>query len=61
MDRFEQGLPDPQEAEVFGYCDDCDGEIYKGQEYVRVGTEAIFCSLKCYALASGAIEITAGE
>ncbi|MFD2752426.1 hypothetical protein ACFSUM_18735 [Virgibacillus siamensis] len=61
MDRFEQGLPDPQEVEVFGHCDECGGEIYMGQYYVKVGLEEMFCSMKCYALASGAIEIMAGE
>lgn len=28
LDRFAQGLPDPQEAEVLGYCDACGLEIY---------------------------------
>jgi len=32
LDRFAQGLPDPQEAEVKAYCEGCGGEIYEGEE-----------------------------
>ena len=31
LDRFSQGLPDPQEAEVKAYCEGCGGEIYEGE------------------------------
>lgn len=30
LDRFAQGLRDPQAAKVWGYCAACCGEIYEG-------------------------------
>lgn len=59
MDRFERGLPDPQEAEVIDYCP-CGGEIYEGQQAVKVGNE-LHCNYRCVAEAFGAVTITAGE
>lgn len=59
MDRFEQGLPDPQEAEVIDYCP-CGGEIYVGQNVVRKGNE-LYCSFECLAGSMGAVTIMAGE
>ena len=35
LDRFSQGLPDPQEAEIMCHCFACGGEIYEG-EYIYV-------------------------
>ena len=35
MDRFEQGLQDPQQEKVLAYCDGCGWEIYEKQQ-VRV-------------------------
>jgi len=32
LDRFSQGLPDPQNAEVMAYCEGCGGEIYEGED-----------------------------
>jgi len=32
LDRFSQGLPDPQDAEVMAYCKGCGGEIYEGED-----------------------------
>ncbi|MEK5058605.1 hypothetical protein BK126_03170 [Paenibacillus sp. FSL H7-0326] len=62
MDRFEQGLPDPQEADVIEYCanETCGNEIYQGEKAVTYG-DALCCSFKCVAVIMGAYEITAGE
>lgn len=59
MDRFERGLPDPQEAEVIDYRP-CGGEIYEGQQAVMVG-HVLHCNYRCVAEAFGAVTITAGE
>jgi hypothetical protein len=60
MDRFTQGLPDPQEAKVFDHCEECGGEIYHGQLATHMnGT--LFCSDKCLFHYLGAVTITAGE
>ncbi len=40
LDRFAQGLPDPQDAPVLANCEACSGEIYPG-EYVYVLNECI--------------------
>ncbi len=38
LDRFAQGLPDPQDAKVMAYCESCHGEIYEGEDvYVVYG------------------------
>lgn len=39
LDRFSQGLPDPQDAKVMAYCESCRREIYEGEDvYVVYGT-----------------------
>jgi len=60
MDRFEQGLTDPQEAKVFCECMYCGGEIYEGQVHTVAGNES-YCNMKCFAESIGAVTITAGE
>lgn len=58
--RFEQGLPDPQEAEVVDECLGCHAEIYAGQEVVQFG-DGLCCNYRCLATAMGAVVITVGE
>lgn len=60
MDRFERGLPDPQEAKVFGYCDECGAEIYEGEEVWGFGSDR-FCTKDCLCDFIGAFTITAGD
>lgn len=62
MDRFEQGLKDPQEAEVVAYCANpsCEGEIYEGQAVVTYGDD-LCCNFGCLAKLLGAVEMTVGE
>ena len=36
LDRFSQGLPDPQDAEVIGYCSYCGMEIYEGADNIDI-------------------------
>ncbi|MGG4032985.1 hypothetical protein ABEV74_04645 [Paenibacillus cisolokensis] len=61
MDRFEQGLPDPQEKPVdpIGECeyDECLPPIYAGQKIWKRGNEW-YCSCKCMARAMGAVTMT---
>lgn len=33
LDRFEYGIPDPQCANIVGWCRDCGGEVYEGDWY----------------------------
>ena len=35
LDRFAQGLADPQEAPILNECDECGLYIYKGETYYR--------------------------
>ena len=60
MDRFSQGLPDPQDAEVIDHCLDCGSEIYVGQAAVKYG-DGLVCNYRCLASAIGAVTITVGE
>jgi hypothetical protein len=32
LDRFAQGLPDPQDIAPITFCEGCDGEIYPGED-----------------------------
>jgi hypothetical protein len=41
LDRFSQGLADPQEARVVGECAGCGGEIYEGEEVWEVDGDLI--------------------
>ena len=48
LDRFAQGPPDPQEAEVKAYCEGCGGEIYEGEEvYVVDGEVLLHAEWEC--------------
>lgn len=59
MDRFSQGLADPQEATVIDHCEECGSEIYAGQLATSMdGT--LFCTDRCLFNNLGAVTITAG-
>lgn len=60
LDRFAQGLPDPQEAIVVDHCEECGGEIYDNQFVWKVGGD-VFCCRGCMLTNLGAVTITAGE
>lgn len=60
MDRFSTGLADPQEETVVDECDECGGEIYRGQMVWRVGAD-LYCKKDCLLQNIGAVVITAGE
>jgi hypothetical protein len=47
LDRFAQGLPDPQEAEVKAYCEGCGGEIYEGEDVYVVEGEILHAEREC--------------
>ena len=48
LDRFSQGLPDPQDAEVIAYCEGCGGEIYEGEDvYVVEDGEILHAEWEC--------------
>ena len=47
LDRFAQGLPDPQEAEVKAHCEGCGGEIYDGEEVYVVEGEILHAEWEC--------------
>ena len=47
LDRFSQGLPDPQEAPVMATCEACGGEIYEGELIWLIENEIIHYRLEC--------------
>ena len=47
LDRFSQGLPDPQDAEVMAYCKGCGGEIYEGEDVYVVEGEILHAEREC--------------
>ena len=47
LDRFAQGLPDPQDAEVMAYCEGCGGEIYPGEEVYVIDGEILHSEWEC--------------
>lgn len=47
LDRFSQGLPDPQEADVKAYCTGCGGEIYENEDVYVVNGEILHKDLEC--------------
>jgi len=50
LDRFAQGLRDPQSARVLGICASCQGEIYEGALiYVLSNGEFIHARDGCLA------------
>lgn len=46
FDRFERGLPDPQEARIVGKCEQCKYEIFEGNEVIRY-EDLMFCDTFC--------------
>jgi hypothetical protein len=60
MERFSQGLFDPQEVVVVDHCEECGGEIYFGQIATTMD-ETLFCNDKCLFENLGVVTITAGE
>lgn len=47
LDRFAQGIPDPQEAEVKAYCEGCGGEIYEGEDVYVVDGVILHADWDC--------------
>ncbi|SDH85578.1 hypothetical protein SAMN04489735_10854 [Aneurinibacillus thermoaerophilus] len=47
MDRFSQGLADPQETHVVGECLSCGGEVYEGEEVWEVEGEYLHDGYDC--------------
>ena len=47
LDRFSQGLPDPQDAEVMAYCEGCGGEIYPGEDVYVVDGVILHAEWDC--------------
>jgi len=47
LDRFSQGLPDPQDADVLVYCEGCGGEIYEGEDVYVVDGAILHAELDC--------------
>ena len=47
LDRFAQGLPDPQEAEVKASCEACGGEIYEGEDVYYVNGVILHADWDC--------------
>ena len=47
LDRFSQGLPDPQDAEVMAYCEGCGGEIYPGEDVYCVNGDILHMEWEC--------------
>lgn len=47
LDRFSQGLPDQQSANVMAYCEGCGGEIYEGQDVYVVDNEILHAEWDC--------------
>jgi len=47
LDRFSQGMPDPQEAKVMAYCKGCVKEIYEGEDVYVVDGEILHAEWEC--------------
>ncbi len=47
LDRFAQGLPDPQDAEVMAYCEGCGREIYEGEDVYVVDGVILHAEWDC--------------
>jgi len=48
LDRFAQGLPDPQDVAPLEYCQGCGKEIYPGEEvYVTSDGYILHCDEDC--------------
>lgn len=53
LDRFSQGLRDPQEAPAVAYCAACSGEIYEGELVYSISGDIIHPD--CLAEHTGAV------
>jgi len=47
LDRFAQGPPDPQEADIKAYCEGCGGEIYEGEDVYVVDGVILHAEWDC--------------
>ena len=47
LDRFAQGLPDPQEAPVMAECAGCGGEIYPGEDVYDINGDITHADWEC--------------
>ena len=47
LDRFAQGPPDPQDADVLAYCEGCGGEIYEGEDVYVVDGVILHAEWDC--------------
>ena len=61
LDRFSQGLPDPQDADVLAYCDSCGKEIYEGEEVYIVHDAVIHAEDECLFEYLGIEKVTIDE
>jgi len=62
LDRFSQGLCDPQEAPVVAHCAACDGEIYDADLiYMMPGGDVIHGDRRCLEDYTGAVLLSAEE
>ena len=63
LDRFAQGLPDPQSKPpvVVAHCPVCDDEIWLGSSVYTDNTGEWFCSIDCFYEFHGLRLTMAGE
>ena len=47
LDRFAQGLPDPQDIAPITFCEGCDGEIYPGEDVYVVDGCILHARVDC--------------
>jgi hypothetical protein len=49
LDRFAEGVKDPQEAKTVCYCDLCGADIYEGDYKVTSAAtdDEVYCSVGC--------------
>jgi hypothetical protein len=61
LDRFSEGLPDPQDAPVVRSCDGCGDEIYPGDAYQDADTGKVYCERECAPADAELMEIEINE
>lgn len=61
LDRFAQGLRDPQAAQVAAYCAGCGGEIYQGELVYTLDGCLIHHNASCLAEHVGARTLDSDE
>ena len=47
LDRFAQGLPDPQDIAPITFCEGCDREIYPGEDVYVVENAILHADWDC--------------